>query len=81
MSSCGYYKVHKGKMRCEHPEKGEDYTKALQRTGRGWHPCDLCRLRCGGIYPSQLPKANQAGWQTDILDTDGTVILENYKPN
>lgn len=72
MNKCGYYSCYKGKPTCKHPTYGEQYTKSY---GNRLHQkCDGCRRSCGGIYPSQVPRADQTDWEQDILDSNGNVI-------
>lgn len=75
MSSCGYYSCHKGKPTCKHPENGKLYTVSGDLVLR----CTACRRTCGGIYPSQLPKAKQDNWISDIIDKNGNVIVKGDK--
>lgn len=63
MSNCGYFKIHKGKVSCTHPTYGEEYSKYYGSRLR----CDMCRRECNGIYPSQLPSADQTGWVYDVI--------------
>lgn len=63
MSNCGYFKIHKGKVSCTHPTYGEEYSKYGSKLR-----CDICRRECNGIYPSQLPSADQTGWVYDVLE-------------
>lgn len=70
MNNCGYFKIHKGKVSCAHPTYGEEYTKYGSRLR-----CDMCRRECNGIYPSQLPSADQTGWIYDIV-TFGSVFMD-----
>ena len=75
MSSCGYYSCYKRKPKCSHPTKGEYNTNRLQEGGGGsWHPCEMCKRGCGGIYPSQVAKADISDCEIDIVDKDGNVI-------
>ena len=64
MSNCGYYRIHKGKVNCLHPTYGSDYEKWSKNLN---DRCKICRRECGGIYPSQVPKADQTGWIYDVL--------------
>lgn len=76
MSACGYYSCCKGKPTCNHPAKGEYKTKCFRRGGGGsWHPCELCKQSCGGIYPSQLTRLDLAGYEVEIVDKGGHVIV------
>lgn len=64
MSNCGYYRIHKGKENCLHPTYGDIYEKYSKNLN---DRCKVCRRECGGIYPSQVPKADQTGWVYDLL--------------
>lgn len=64
MSNCGYFKIHKGKVSCTHPTYGEDYSKFSKHLHER---CDRCKRECDGIYPSQLPNADQTGWQYELI--------------
>lgn len=72
MSKCGYYSCFKGKPTCKHPTYGETKTQCMRaaRGGGGWHPCDLCKITCHGIYPSDVPRSE---WNGDVavVDKDG----------
>lgn len=72
MSKCGYYDVIKGKPTCKHPNYADRYNP-IRRTLQ--NQCDICRWKCGGIWPSQVPKANQDEWKQDVIDKNGSVIL------
>ena len=75
MSNCGYYSCFKRVPKCNHPEKGEYKSKRLREGACSrWHPCEMCKRECGGIYPSQLTKANLSNCEIDIVDKDGSVI-------
>lgn len=72
MSRCAYYSCFKGQPSCSHPEKGK-YTD-FKRTGAKYNPCDRCKRNGGGLYPSQIPKADQSNWEYDVVDRNGDVI-------
>lgn len=72
MSACGYYSCFKGKPTCSHPTYGVQYTQGYKRE---LHiRCNRCRIECNGIYPSNIPKANQEGWIQEIVDSKGNVL-------
>lgn len=71
MSSCGYYSCFKGKPTCKHPSNGVLYTDSLRRGGI--HPCNLCKSRCKGLYPSQLPTIT-LNCNVEVVDKDGNCI-------
>ena len=75
MSQCGYYSCSKGIISCKHPDENYRPTSKCFATGGKWNPCEACKRRCGGIYPSQLPKADQIGWQQNVIDKYGNVII------
>lgn len=64
MSNCGYYRIHKGKVNCLHPTYGDIYEKYYKNLN---DRCKVCRRECGGIYPSQVPRADQTGWEYDVV--------------
>ena len=64
MSNCGYYRIHKGKVNCLHPTYGDIYEKYSKNLN---DRCKVCRRECGGIYPSQVPRADQTGWEYDVV--------------
>lgn len=72
MSSCGYYSCNKGKTKCNHPTYGERYSSCLR--GALYNRCDICRRKCGGIYPSNIPKEDISNCKIDIIDKNGKVI-------
>ena len=72
MSACGYFSIWKGKILCKHPEKGELYTRMY--CNKLYRRCNYCKVECDGIYPSQIPHADQTGWTFDILDKFGNVF-------
>ena len=72
MSNCGYYSITKGVPKCDNPNKS--YSARDFATGGRWHPCEMCKRTCGGVYPSQLPKANQEGWVYAIVDKAGNIL-------
>lgn len=75
MSNCGYFNIFKGKLSCKHPNYGEMNTKSYAKNlGEG---CKYCKKRCGGIYPSQIPKVDQTGWKYEVVDVNGKVLM-NY---
>ena len=75
MSNCGYFSIFKGKVKCKHPNHGEMNTKLYAKNlSEG---CKYCRKRCGGIYPSQLSRADQSSWKYEVVDVNGKVLL-NY---
>ncbi len=75
MSKCGYYSCFKGKPTCKHPTYGETKTNCMRVAGasRGWHPCDICRITCHGIYPSDVPMSTYDGVIT-VVDKDGNEL-------
>lgn len=64
MSNCGYYRIHKGKVNCLHPTYGDIYEKYSKNLN---DRCKVCRRECWGIYPSQVPRADQTGWEYDVV--------------
>ncbi len=73
MSKCGYFSVFKGKVSCKHPNDGDTNTKLYTKNLN--ECCKFCRKRCGGIYPTQLPRADQSNWQYEVIDADGKVLM------
>lgn len=69
MSNCGYFKIHKGKVSCTHPTYSDTYERYSKNLN---DRCKICRKECGGIYPSQLPKADQTGWEYDVVVVHGS---------
>lgn len=67
MSRCKYYSCFHRKPKCNNPEKPSFFD------GDYWstycNPCELCKERCGGIYPSEVPHADQTGWVQEIVDS------------
>ena len=74
MSSCGYYSCFKRKPECKHPTLGESYTQDLRRGGANYNPCDYCKRKYGGVYPSDIPKGSFDGCQIDVVDKQGNVL-------
>ena len=72
MSSCGYYSCFKGKPSCKHPTFGKEYSVSL--IGWNYNRCDMCRRSCCGIYPSQVPKADQSSLEQDVVDGNGNIV-------
>ena len=75
MSHCGYFQIKKGRAVCTHPTNGEQYTAWYGPRLR----CNTCRRECGGIYPSQLPYADQTGWIYDIITTTNNGLRRTIK--
>lgn len=71
MSNCGYYRIHKGKVNCLHPTYGDIYEKGYKNLN---DRCKVCRKECGGIYPSQVPRADQTGWEYDVVVVHGSNV-------
>lgn len=74
MSKCGYYSCFKGKPTCNHPTYREQYTDSYGFRGGAYSWCEFCKKRCGGIYPSQVPHADQSEWKQDVVDKNGNVL-------
>lgn len=74
MSNCGYYKIFKRHITCTHPSDGESNTRSLNKSSAKYHICDMCRRRCGGIYPSELPTIDMRSEEIDIVDKYGRVL-------
>ena len=72
MSKCGYYSCYGGNPTCKHPTYGTDRTKVYK--GYMYYGCDWCKYKNGGVWPSQLPKASQIGWEQDVVDRNGNVL-------
>ena len=72
MSKCGYFHIHKGKVSCKHPQYGELFSSSLH--GAKYHQCDYCRKRCGGIWPSEVPKEDWTNIQYDVVDKYGNKL-------
>lgn len=71
MSNCGYYRIHKGKVNCLHPTYGDIYEKYSKNLN---DRCKVCRRECRGIYPSQVPRADQTGWEYDVVVVHGSNV-------
>lgn len=76
-NSCGYLvgdKSTKTGYKCNHPTDGKVNNDLINKTKLGLRRCDDCKKRCGGIYPSQIPKYNISDCNIDIIDKNGNII-------
>lgn len=69
MSKCRYYAVEKRQSICKHPTFGELTTNVYNKRSGGfgtgyWNPCERCKRRYGGRYPSELPNGER-DWENE----------------
>ena len=87
MIDCEYFKIYKDEISCTHPTYGEEYTESFK--SHLPDRCKLCRMLCEGIYPSQLPRADQTDWEYEVITSgynalgiyEDDIVLKSYSQN
>jgi hypothetical protein len=69
MNGCGYYSCKNGMRKCSNPSKS---ISGLRKLGTDY--CEWCKRYSGGIYPSQLPRADFTNTEYDVVDKNGKVL-------